>query len=62
MKVMMRLCCYDRELVDGDRILSLKRGQEYTTSCDANEAGELKLFSTYWVRVPADWFCAPRPL
>jgi len=60
--VLMRLCQYDQELVDGDKRLLLVRGREYTTSALPDEAGMVTVFSQYWAKVPVAWFCAPRSL
>lgn len=49
-----RICLYDHELVDGDKRLDLKRGQEYLTSAVSD--GQVTVLSSYWTRCPVEWF------
>ena len=49
-----QICLQDQLIRDGDKELKLERGQEYITSvpCD----GEVTVYSSYWTKVPEDWF------
>ena len=61
-KVLNRICLYERTLEDGDKSLTLRRGQEYVTSASPNQDGEVIVFSTYWTKVPVEWFAGPQRL
>jgi len=56
LKTLKQICLYDQTLVDSEgNKLELKRGQEYITGLP-NLNNEVMVFSTYWVKVPANWF------
>jgi hypothetical protein len=59
-KVFMGICLKDTTYVDGDKRLELKRGKEYTLGPETD--GERMLFSSYWVRVPANLVGGVEPL
>lgn len=54
MKVFTAICLDDHRIEDGDKVLELKRGEEYTVGPEKD--GERMLFSSYWVWLPSDWF------
>lgn len=61
MKVFKRICVRDETFVDGEKSITLKRGQEYTTSAEHGD-GTVTVFTTYWFRAPVDLLIAPVPL
>jgi len=63
MKVVRRVCIknYVVEAQNGDR-QEVVRGREYITTTDPDEYGNVVVFSTFWVRMPVDFFAGPEPL
>lgn len=60
MKVFMRICLRDTTITDGDKSITLKRGEEYTTSREKD--GRVHVFSRYWFWCDADIFGGAQPL
>jgi len=49
-----RICLRDETIIDGDKTLHLKRGEEYITTSERD--GKVRVCSSYWAWVPAEWF------
>lgn len=54
MKTFNRICIKTTEFEDEDRSITLKRGEEYTTSKEKN--GQVKVFTRYWFWAPIEIF------
>jgi hypothetical protein len=55
-----RICIKNYTIIEGDKKLELKRGQEYLTSPLREESNEVRVFSTYWAWVPAEIFAGEK--
>jgi len=56
METYKRICLIDEKIEDGEKVLELKRGEEYITS-KADEKGEVTVFSSYWASgIPSSLF------
>ena len=54
MKTFNRICIEEYVIHEGDAVLHLERGKEYTTSAEID--GDVKVFSNYWAWVPVSIF------
>lgn len=55
MTIYKAICIKEQTYIDGTKTLTLVRGKEYTVG-DVDANGERMVFSTYWVKVPAELF------
>ena len=54
MRTLKRICVQDHTIIDGDKRLDLKRGEEYITSVERDE--KVTVYSTYWAEAPSSLF------
>ena len=54
METYIRKAKINKTIKDGEKTFKLIKGKEYHTS--RSKQGEVHVFSTYWVWLPASWF------
>ena len=61
MRTFQRICIEDFTVCarSGDS-MSVKRGQEYITTADPDERGEVTVFGTFWTKFPVRVFAGER--